>query len=549
MAETRAAVEAELEGLQQQLTFAATTLDEERAAHDGTQRMLEEARAEAQDSRGKPRLRPARELRDDLAARDAELAESAKARAAIEAEVARLQAVLSEAREEHSASEAAAAAATEELAEVRAIFASREAEFAENANGRRAMEAEVAQLKAGLDEARERHGAAEAAVAAASTQLEELQAGFAAREAELAGHAASKAALEADITQLRQELATSNKARSREAEARTAVAAELKQLQGDARVLAERLEEERAEAEELRRAAPHAIELERERDKLRAAVKSRGAELAASEEARSREADARVAAEAELSQLQADTRALSQSLEEAEGARVAARREVGRLESRCAELESKVEKRSELLKAERAQAAAAADELAQELAAAREEAGGLAELMGEREQALARESEQRAVVESQLADLSVGADALNHRYQEECAAHVETRRELERVEAELAELQPLGDRLAATQSELATCAKLLEDVSEGLAEAKKRFGERDFSDADQSRHLVFMPVEGVYALAERPGPAPMRGRRRGDRRNPVPRHPDRRLAAPVRQAPLRVSRGCAGLSA
>ena len=46
--ETRAAVEAELEGLHQQLTFAATTLDEERAAHDGTQRMLEEARAEAQ---------------------------------------------------------------------------------------------------------------------------------------------------------------------------------------------------------------------------------------------------------------------------------------------------------------------------------------------------------------------------------------------------------------------------------------------------------------------------------------------------------------------
>jgi hypothetical protein len=131
--------------------------------------------------------------------------------------------------------------------------------------------------------------------------------------------------------------------------------------------------------------------------------------------------------------------------------------------------------------------------------------------MGEREQALARESEQRAVVESQLADLSVGADALNHRYQEECSAHVETRRELERVESELAELKPLGDRLAATQSELATCAKLLEDVSEGLAEAKNRFGERDFSDADQSRHLVFMPVEGVYALAERPGPAPSEG--------------------------------------
>jgi chromosome segregation ATPase len=506
---TRGAVEAELEGLRQQITLAATRLDEERAAHDATQRMLEETRVEAQGLSREAET--SGQLRDDVAARVAELAEGAKARAAIESEVARLQAALSEAREEHSAFETAAAAATEELSEVRAIFASREAEFTESANARRGMEADVAQLRAALEEARERYSAAESAMAAANTQLEELQAGFAAREAEVAGHAASKAALEADIAQLRQELATSNDARSREAEARTAVAAELKQLQGDARVLSESLEAERAEAEELRRAAPHAVELERERDELRAAVKSRDAELAASEEARSREADARVAAEAELSQLQADTRALSQSLEEAEGAHIAARREVGRLESRCTALESKLEKRRELLEVERAQFAAAADEHAQELVAAREEAGGLAELMGERQEALARESERRAVVESQLADLGVGADSLDHRYQEECAAHVETRRELERVEAELADLRPLGDRLAATESELATCAKLLEDVSEGLAEAKKRFGERDFSDADQSRHLVFMPVEGVYALAERPGPAPMEG--------------------------------------
>jgi hypothetical protein len=72
------------------------------------------------------------------------------------------------------------------------------------------------------------------------------------------------------------------------------------------------------------------------------------------------------------------------------------------------------------------------------------------------------------------------------------------------VEAELAELQPL----AATESGLAACARLLEEVSEGLAAAKMRFDERDFTDADLSRHLVFMPVEGVYALAERPGPAP-----------------------------------------
>jgi DNA repair exonuclease SbcCD ATPase subunit len=72
---------------------------------------------------------------------------------------------------------------------------------------------------------------------------------------------------------------------------------------------------------------------------LRAAVESREAELAAAEQARSREADARVAAEAELAQLQSDALVLSQSLEEARNAQIAARREVGVLESRCAELE------------------------------------------------------------------------------------------------------------------------------------------------------------------------------------------------------------------
>ena len=76
------------------------------------------------------------------------------------------------------------------------------------------------------------------------------------------------------------------------------------------------------------------------------------------------------------------------------------------------------------------------------------------------------------------------------------------------VELQLAELQPLTDRLAATEHELSACAKLLEEVSEGLAATKARLGERDFSDADTSRHLVFVPVEGVYALAERSGPAP-----------------------------------------
>ena len=90
------------------------------------------------------------------------------------------------------------------------------------------------------------------------------------------------------------------------------------------------------------------------------------------------------------------------------------------------------------------------------------------------------------------------------RLQEECAAHVATRRELGRVEAELATLQPLTDKLAATETELATCAKLLEEVSAGLDSAKER-AERNY---DTDRHVVLMPLEGVYALAERSGPTP-----------------------------------------
>ena len=102
----------ELESLRQQLTFAGTRLDEERAAHDGTQRMLEEARAEAErlsreaddwreraaqaddvDAKAKAAAELARleeiaaELRTDLEGRDAELAESATVMQSLEAQL------------------------------------------------------------------------------------------------------------------------------------------------------------------------------------------------------------------------------------------------------------------------------------------------------------------------------------------------------------------------------------------------------------------------------------------------------------------------------
>jgi len=55
--------------------------------------------------------------------------------------------------------------------------------------------------------------------------------------------------------------------------------------------------------------------------------------LTASDEARRREADARVAAEAELASLRSDARELSDRLEIERAAHVAVRREVGRLEA------------------------------------------------------------------------------------------------------------------------------------------------------------------------------------------------------------------------
>jgi hypothetical protein len=96
-----------------------------------------------------------------------------------------------------------------------------------------------------------------------------------------------------------------------------------------------------AELEGLRHgeAEPATAAVKNELRELRAAVESREAELAAAEEARAREADARVAAEAELAQLQSGALELSRSLEEARNAQIAARRDVGVLESRCAELE------------------------------------------------------------------------------------------------------------------------------------------------------------------------------------------------------------------
>ncbi len=224
--------------------------------------------------------------------------------------------------------------------------------------------------------------------------------------------------------------------------------------------------------------------------------------------------DAIAALTAQVDELRASGEALDRKLTEARAEAAAFEATVGELREELAsrgdtgELEQELAAvREDVARLEQVseQRKAKVKKLAQELRNAQDGAAGLEQRVDEREQALAREAEARAAVELQLASLGASADALDQRLQEECAAHVATRRELGRLEADLAELQPLTDKLAATETELASCARLLEEVSAGLDSAKERIGERTY---DPDRHVVFVPVEGVYRLADMSGPTP-----------------------------------------
>ena len=284
---------AELDGLRQQLTFAANTLDEERKAHEGTQRLLEEARAEAErlatqavewkeraaqaeDADGKAAVA---ELRTELTARDSELAEGVQARTALEAEVVRLQAAVDNGHEQHYEAEEKVAAAKNELQELRAAFAAREAELAGNAASKAAMEAEVTRLEADLTKLRDQHSGSKDALGALTAQVDELREGATEAQRLLEEARTEAAALEAAIAELRPELEA---ARAERGESQATIAELRTELSAHA---------EAAQA--------HELELAQLRE-----------ELVAQEGARSHEADARKAAEAELRQLQKDARVL-----------------------------------------------------------------------------------------------------------------------------------------------------------------------------------------------------------------------------------------------
>jgi chromosome segregation ATPase len=303
----------EVESLRQQLAFSSNRLHEERTAHDGTKRMLEEARGElgaagqeladwreraarAEDSDEKAQAAArlveleatATELRAELDARERELsAASNEVQAQLAAETNRLEDELKALRDQHQGSKDAIAALTAQVDEQRACAVESQRLLDEARAEADALQATVAELHSELDKARKEGGESQAAVAALTAQLDEKRASGDELARRLDEARADSAAFEATIAELREELSS---------------------------------REEKAE------------KFERKLGELRT-------ELAAGEEARSREAAARVATETELAQLQSDALALSQDLEETRAAHVAARREAGRLESRCAELE------------------------------------------------------------------------------------------------------------------------------------------------------------------------------------------------------------------
>src|SRR5262245_54568453 len=203
-AEAMPDLQADLDAVRQQLTFAATRLDEERSAHEGTKRLLEEARAAtAEASETDEHTDPAElaqlndtvaTLRAELEAREAELTESVDARTELESVMAELESDFDKLRERDSGSESANA----ELAD------------------------KVRELRVENDEVKRRLIEARAAATAATDELGALKAQLDARADELS---TASEAQDRQLAELREELAARDDARSREADARVAAEA------------------------------------------------------------------------------------------------------------------------------------------------------------------------------------------------------------------------------------------------------------------------------------------------------------------------------------
>ena len=281
---------AELENLRQQLRFASTRLEEERAGHKGTLRLLEESRKErerlaqevgdwqeragrAEDSdeneQAVARLAELEamvaELRAELDVRDGELAAGAEVQTQLAAEAGRLENELKALRDEHGGSKDAIAALTAQVDEVRSELDKARAEAA-------AFEATVGELREELA-SRGDTDVLEQELAAVRQELARLEQGSEKRKAKVkelqgllederatsTGEADSRAALENELKALRDEHAGSKDAIG----ALTAQVDELRAGVGDSQRL---LDEARVEAAGLDAAL---AELRSELDKAR----------------------------------------------------------------------------------------------------------------------------------------------------------------------------------------------------------------------------------------------------------------------------------------
>ena len=428
-------LQAELDAMRQQLTFAATRLDEERSAHEGTRRLLEEARAaEAETSKAVETADPAElvelndtvaALRADLEAREAELAESIDARVELENVMAELESDFNKLRERHDGSDSVSAELADKVRELRV----------ENDEIRRSLIESRVAGKTAMEE-----------LAALNTQLD-------ARADELG---AASEAQDKQLAELREELAARDEARSREADARTAAEAALAELRSDAETLSQSLDQERA----AHVTARHYVER----------LESRCAELEPLEE--------------QLAGAKTDLEARAQSIADltAEVAAAQAALFAARSEAATTLDKEKADARG-AENAMRAELQAKIDELSQSLDDDRNEHAA----MHEEIERLQLSSVELEAVRTELADLRSEAETLSRSLDEERAAHVSARRDAEALQSHSAEL-----------------AAEVEAVRAELAERP----EPPPVEEPASAHIVFLPGAEGYALEARPGPAP-----------------------------------------
>ncbi|MET0939381.1 MAG: hypothetical protein ABWY51_09190 [Gaiellaceae bacterium] len=266
----------ELENLRQQLSFASTRLEEERAGHKGTLRLLEDSRrdlerlarevddwreraARGEDSKDKE-LADAQlaeleatvtELRGELEARERQLAERDSSEAMVESLSEQVEAhrvksedlsrLLDDARTKAVGLEAT-------VAELRHELEVRDRELAAGAEVQTELGAEVGRLEDELQSLRDQHSGSKDAIAALTAQVDEQRVGAADSQRLLDEARAEADALEATAAELRSELA---KARKEGSESRAAVAAltvQVDEQRASCRELERSLEEARADS-------------------------------------------------------------------------------------------------------------------------------------------------------------------------------------------------------------------------------------------------------------------------------------------------------------